>query len=319
MRADRLLSILMLLQARGVLTARVLAAELEVSERTIYRDVEALSMAGVPVLAERGPGGGIALLDSYRTTLTGLTEPEIRALFMLSTPAPLADLGMTDDLRAALRKLAAALPAAGSAESARHRIYLDSTPWRNAPEPAPSLHALHRAVWDDQQMVVRVRLPFDAVAERLIDPLGLVAKSSEWYLVYRRDERILVLRLADVLAVSPGGGVFVRPPDFDLPAFWQAHCQRVEQGRTVFTATVRAAPALFAPPSRVSLPYEIAAPPGADGWVILRVAFISFEDARRWVLGCGRAVEVLEPPALRASVIDHARQVLAVYRSAADG
>ena len=141
MRADRLLSILMLLQARGRMTAQELAEDLEVSVRTIYRDIDALSVAGIPIYTERGPGGGCALLDSYRTTLTGLTRHEVRALFMLSIPAPLAELGVGQDLRAALLKLSAALPVAHrqDEERVRQRIHLDAVDWFHAREPVPYL------------------------------------------------------------------------------------------------------------------------------------------------------------------------------------
>lgn len=137
MRADRLLSILMLLQSRGKITAPELARELEVSVRTIYRDIEALSTAGVPVYAERGPGGGCVLVDGYRTSLTGLTRDEVKALFMLSVPASLDELGVSQELRAALRKLAASLPTAQrqDEEIVRQRIYLDWTDWPRGESP----------------------------------------------------------------------------------------------------------------------------------------------------------------------------------------
>lgn len=146
MRADRLLSLVMLLQTRGNMTAQALGEELEVSERTIYRDVEALSFAGIPVYAERGPGGGIALLDSYRTSLTGLNRDEVRALFMLSIPAPLDELGVTADLKAALLKLSAALPAVGRDEQimARQRIHLDSVAWSQPEQPVPTCRSFTR-------------------------------------------------------------------------------------------------------------------------------------------------------------------------------
>jgi predicted DNA-binding transcriptional regulator YafY len=141
MRADRLISLLMFLQTRGRMTAQELAKELEVSERTVYRDIKALSTAGVPIYTMRGPGGGCALLDSYRTDLTGLTDDEVRALFMLSIPAPLAELGVSQELEAALLKLSAALPAARRYEEnrVRQRILLDSIPWFHPHEPVPHL------------------------------------------------------------------------------------------------------------------------------------------------------------------------------------
>src|SRR5512136_1200151 len=154
MRADRLLSLLMLLQTRGRMTAQALARELEVSERTIYRDIDALSATGVPVYADRGPNGGCSLLDNYRTTLTGLTPDEVRALFMISIPAPLDALGVSPELKTARLKLLAALPGARRQDErlARERIYLDSTWWSLPDEPAPHLQALHQAVWQSQRL-----------------------------------------------------------------------------------------------------------------------------------------------------------------------
>ena len=168
MRADRLLSLLMLLQARGRLTAPKLAQELEVSERTIYRDIDALSAAGVPVYGEAGAGGGYALLDSYRTNLTGLTEGEVRALFMLSIPKPLADLGVGRELGAALRKLAAALPSArrDDEERVRQRFLLDAVGWEQVEESAPHLPTVHQAVWEDRRLHLAYRIDPLAVHDR---------------------------------------------------------------------------------------------------------------------------------------------------------
>ena len=147
MRADRLLSILMLLQARGKMSAQALADELEVSVRTIYRDLDALSAAGVPVYAERGPGGGCLLLDSYRTTLTGLTRDEVRALFALSIPSALSELGIDDEARTALYKLSAALPASRRPDEAgsRQRVHLDPEGWSDPKAPAPHLQRIYQA------------------------------------------------------------------------------------------------------------------------------------------------------------------------------
>ena len=173
MRADRLLSILLLLQGRGRMTAEELAEELEVSVRTIYRDIDALSAAGVPVYTDRGPGGGCSLLESYRTNLTGLTQSEVQALFMLSIPSPLVDLGVSQELRMALLKLSAALPKAAqrAEERARSRIHLDSTWWFQSGEPVPHLPTIQEALWTDRKLVVRYRLPFASQVERRVDPL----------------------------------------------------------------------------------------------------------------------------------------------------
>src|SRR5581483_11174125 len=178
MRADRLLSLLMLLQIKGQCTAHDLAKRLEVSERTIYRDIEALSTAGVPVYAERGPGGGCMLAEGYRTSLTGLTESEVRTLFMSGIASPLADLGVSDALEAAMRKLLAALPTAHrhDAERVRQRLYTDSTWWYEVHQTAPFLQTVQMAIWQDRKVRMTYRKAEGEVSERIIDPLGLVAK-----------------------------------------------------------------------------------------------------------------------------------------------
>ncbi len=320
MRADRLLSLLMLLQTRGRMTAQKLAEELEVSVRTIYRDIDALSAAGVPVYAEYGQGGGYALLDSYRTNLTGLTEDEVRALFMLSIPAPLAALGVSQELKAALLKLAAALPAARrrDEEHVRQRVHLDSIPWFQAEEPVPHLQTIQRAVWEDRKLYLTYHLPFETQAERLVAPYGLVAKAGVWHLVCARNGRVRVLRVSHVLDARLSDEPFERPVDFDLAAYWKAYCVAYEKDRPYYPVTVRVAshlvpylPQLFGEQVRDLIAQ--AGPPDAEGWLTLALPFEELETARTRILGLGRAVEVLEPRALRESVLDFAQQIVALY------
>jgi predicted DNA-binding transcriptional regulator YafY len=320
MRADRLLSLLMLLQARGRMTAQALAGELEVSVRTIYRDLDALSAAGVPVYAERGPGGGCALLDPYRTTLTGLTQDEVRALFMLSIPAPLAELGVDQELKAALLKLAAALPASRRRDEAqvRQRIHLDSVEWFQASEPVPYLPVIHRALWEDRKLYLTYRLPFDARAERLVAPYGLVAKASTWYLVCAWNGHIRALRVSRVLAARLADERFERPADLDLVAFWREWCAEVEASRPSYLVTVRAAPEIvpwlthhFG--EQIGAAIARAGPPDAEGWITLTLPFETLEAARERLLGYGRAVEVLQPRELRETIMDFAAQIVALY------
>jgi predicted DNA-binding transcriptional regulator YafY len=320
MRADRLLSFLMLLQTRGQMTAQQLSEELEVSVRTIYRDLDALSAAGVPVYAERGPGGGCALLDSYRTTLTGLTQDEVHALFMLSIPAPLAELGVDRELRAALLKLAAALPDARRHDEARarQRIHLDSEGWFETREPVPHLQTIQQALWQDHKLGITYRLPFEAQAEWLIEPYGLVAKGDTWHLVCVRDGHMRVYRVSRVLDAAVMPETFERPASFNLAAFWRDWCAQVEENRPHYPVTVRVAPDLtpwlpyfFGDPIRDQI--AGAGPPDAEGWITLTLSFETMEDARERILGFGRAMEVLSPQALRNTVFDYATQIVSLY------
>ncbi|MCC6165720.1 MAG: YafY family transcriptional regulator [Caldilineaceae bacterium] len=321
MRADRLIALLMLLQSRGKMTAQALAEELEVSERTVYRDVDALSSAGIPIYGDPGPDGGYALLDSYRTTLTGLSENEVRALFMLSVPPPLVDLGVSDELKAALRKVAAALPATFSAGEAqiRRRFYLDPVWWDQSETPVPHLRTLHRAVTADQRLVITYRTWAGPALTRRVDPLALVAKAGAWYLVYAHSGPARVQQASNLLDVELLDEHFARPADFDLVRFWQAWCAGREE--RLYRVTLRVAPHFIS-----ALPHFIgdraciaspqAGPTDAAGRITLDVAFRSLEEARERLLACGSGVEVLAPLALRCTLLDHAEQIVKLYGQA---
>jgi predicted DNA-binding transcriptional regulator YafY len=323
MRADRLLSLMMLLQARGRMTTGELAEELEVSQRTIYRDIDALNAAGVPIYGEPGPGGGYALLDTYRTDLTGLTEGEVRALFMLSIPEALVQLGVGQDLRAAMLKLAAALPAAlrGDEERVRQRIHIDSSSWSHPDEPVGYLRTIHRAVWEDHRLHLTYRFPFGIEVTHLVEPYGLVAKGGDWYLVYGRDGT-RVHRVADLADVQMGDEPFERPADFDLVAEWERWCAVRELSRTMFPVTIHVAPELIREMAgrlgdHIASTAVADQSPDGEGWIKLELRFESLEAARECLLGLGGAVEVLEPLALRLSVADYAAQTVAVYSDSA--
>lgn len=320
MRAGRLLSLLMLLQSQGRMTAQKLAEELEVSERTIYRDLDALSAAGVPVYAERGPGGGCALLDNYRTNLTGLTKDEVRALFMLSIPGPLADLGVSHELKTALLKMSAALPAAQrrGIEHVRQRVHLDATGWFQPEEPVPHLRTVQEAVWQDRKLYVKYRRGDGTYSERLVDPYGLVAKASVWYMVRAVDGRIGVYRVSRVQDAVLSEEHFKRPGEFDLAAYWTEWCAEFEASRPCYPFTLRVAPEflptlpqIFGEGVRALI--ARAGPPDAEGWITLSLTLETLEMARSYVLGFGALVEVLEPRELRDSVLDFAARIVAFY------
>jgi predicted DNA-binding transcriptional regulator YafY len=330
MRADRLLSILMLLQGRGRMTARELAHELEVSERTVYRDLEALSSAGVPVVAESGPGGGCALMDDYRTSLTGLTEPETRALFMhmVSVPDALTQLGIGAELRAALLKLAAALPAARrDAEiQARQRIHLDTTPWRMRRDDAPHLQTLYEGVLNDRRLRITRRLQFGAFfateAHEWIAPLGMVAKVNAWYCVARIDSNdpphIRAFRASEVTVAELCDETFERPAGFDLPAWWRSWCAVTEAQHSEFIVEARIAPHL-----RHTLHLQFGENPpiirwldAQDDWPHAALVFDTLAQARSRLLALGGAVEVLAPAPLRWNMADMGRQIMERYAPA---
>ena len=320
MRADRLLSLLMLLQTRGQMSARKLATELEVCERTIYRDIIALSTAGVPIYAEAGPNGGYQLLDSYRTNLTGLTEGEARALFMLNMPGPLAKLGLSQDLKAAMLKLTAALPASRrlDEERVRQRYYIDASWWSQADAPQTLLQTIQQAVWEDRRLAITYTPLFDMQIERVVDPYGLAAKSGAWYLVHARAGRVRAHRVDDLVDVRLCAEKFERPVDFNLEEFWQSWCAEEAQNTSNYAVTVRvtkkALPSVTHRFGSMVRDQLADVPEGNDNSRILILYFHWIDEARERLLPFGSGVEVLEPYALRASMADIAEHIARLYR-----
>jgi predicted DNA-binding transcriptional regulator YafY len=316
MRADRLLSILLLLQVHGRLTARELAARLEVSERTIHRDMEALSTAGIPVMAERGSGGGWGLLEAYETNLTGLNQAEVQALFMAQPARLLADLGLRQAYDAALVKLLAALPSLsrGEAEQARHRIHVDPSGWFQLSENLSALPTLHTAIWSERRARLTYARADGETGERLVEPLGLVAKGGVWYLVARADGDLRTYRASRIAAVELTGERFERPADFDLAAYWQRSSDAFKAALPRYPATLRVQPGIL--PILRSARYkrvEREYPPDADGWIPVDVMFEVVEEATEFILRFGPQIQVLEPPELRDRVIAAAQAILALY------
>jgi predicted DNA-binding transcriptional regulator YafY len=319
MRADRLLSIMLLLQIYRRLTAGELARRLEVSERTIQRDMEALSIAGVPVVAERGAGGGWALVEGYRTNLTGLNDAEIQSLFTAATPTRLlSDLSLDKAADAAHVKLLAALPEASRsrAEYARERIHVDAAGWGSAEERSPHLRAIQKAVWQGRKLHVAYARGCERPdAELTVDPLGLVAKGGVWYLVAAVAGDVRSYRVSRVRAARLSEESASRPEGFDLAAFWAESVARFKTEVPRYFATLRAhksvVPMLHYAGrfSRV----ENASEPDAEGWAIVRMRFQFEEDACGLALGFGTKVEVLEPAELRAKVLEMAERVVEFY------
>jgi predicted DNA-binding transcriptional regulator YafY len=317
MRADRLLSILLLLQMRQRMTARELAERLEVSERTIHRDMEALSTAGVPVMAERGTGGGWMLMEGYRTNLTGLNEAEIQSLFVTKPSRLLADLRLDKASEAALIKLLAALPSTSrrDAEYARQRIHIDVSGWHRAEETVPSLRTLQEAIWQERKLRFTYQRGEECAAERLVDPLGLVAKGSVWYLVAAVEGAIRSYRVSRVTDARVLDEPCARPADFDLAAYWEQSAAEFETQLPRYHARVRVAPAIL-PRLRYAGRFariERVEPPDDDGWSRVALRFDVEEMACEYVLSFGAQIEVLEPLVLREKVIRMAESVIEFY------
>lgn len=322
MRADRLLAILLLLQTRGRTTAADLAERLEVSERTIYRDLDALSAAGVPVYAERGPGGGCSLPENYRTNLTGLNEDEVRTLFMGAASGPLADLGLGKSQEDAMLKLLATLPSAHrrDAEIARQRIHLDAAGWNRTDEQVPHLMTVQQATWQQRRLRVSYRRGSDGDrVERLVAPYGLVAKASIWYLVAAAENGdVRVFRVSRMQGVELTDEYFERPADFDLAAYWKTWCEEFKANLPRYPVMLRVSPqAINIIPqllgeSVLSL-FNKAEPADADGWRTFQMQFESREVACARLLGLGTQIEVVAPQELRDYILELVQNVARLY------
>jgi predicted DNA-binding transcriptional regulator YafY len=321
MRASRLLAILMLLQTRGRMTAEALAAEFEVSIRTIYRDIDQLSAAGVPVYADRGPNGGFALLDGYRTKLTGLTPAEAETLFLAGLPGPAAELGLGRPLTTAQLKLTAALPerARAAAQRIAQRVHLDPIGWFRSAEDSRLLPAIAQAVWNETMLDVRYKMGAGSVTRRL-KPLGFVLKAGVWYLVAQVGEQTRTYRVAQILEASAREEHFERPTGFDLAAAWTAAAQAYERGVYRGKAMLRVSPAglrrlelLGALVARAAA--ESAEAPDPRGWRRVSIPIESTEQAAADLIRLGTEVEVLEPPVLRRRIADLAQGVTRLYRA----
>jgi predicted DNA-binding transcriptional regulator YafY len=317
-RADRLISLLMLLQSRGRMKAHQLAAELEVSERTVYRDIDALSAAGVPVYGECGRDGGFALLDSYHTRLTGMTDEELRILFMLRIPEPLNELGVSTELKKALLKLSASIPEARRSleDEIRLKFYLDSTGWEQRIEPLPHLPLVFRAIREEHTIQIKYQPMFNVILEQWVNPLGLVAKGGDWFLVCSYKDKINVHTVSELLEVCLGEERFTRPPEFDVAEFWKEWCTTQALAGETYKVTLRILPSL--------IPYisylfgdkakKLSEVLGEADGAIYEMTFDSLDAARGKLLPLGGAVEVLNPRGLRCSIKDYAEQICLIYK-----
>jgi predicted DNA-binding transcriptional regulator YafY len=336
-RADRLLSLMLLLQARGRLTARVLAAELGVSVRTVYRDLEALAAAGVPVVTESGPGGGCRLMEGYRLPLRGLRPDEAEALLILGVPGVLRELGLDRALDAAQRQIrftAGLANEAGSGPdgSGAALVHLDMPRWFGSQEEVPCLRDLAQALRRRQRLVLRYRHPAHGGGQhgdgepRVVGPLGLVNKAGTWYLVASSldtaDPLVLrVFRAGRITSARMVAESFERPDGFELADFWQRWSAEFAASRARIQVTIRASPAALAVFPEIfgqaAGPALEAAPPADEhGWRVVTLSFEHELAAAYRLAGFGDRVEVLTPPSVRTRLVASAREILACYAEA---
>lgn len=314
MKSDRLVSLLLLLQSAPRRTARELAARLEVCERTIYRDIDALSASGIPVYAERGPEGGISLAEGYRKALMHFAEDEVRALF-ISGNAILADLGLGANLDRALDKLRGGFTDVQrkAAEKARGRIHIDQRRWYQNDPPVERLALIRRAVWDDR----RLELVYDdrnkARTTRIVDPYGLVSKAGVWYVVAKTAEGFRSFRIDRIVDVRELDERFVRDESFDLDAYWKQSAASLRSEYQGFSMVVRAgAEAVesitsFWPSRWIE----------RDGERLLCIELPSESAAVSHLLTWSESVELVEPLSLGEAVLLRARAICARYEARA--
>ena len=334
MRASRLVSVLLLLQSRGKLTAQQLADRLEVSVRTVYRDIESLSEAGVPVYGDAGPDGGYQLLGGYRTRLNGLTAAEAQALSLAGMPRAAAELGLGTVLATAQLKLQAALPPElrDRTDAISERFLLDAPGWYHDGDSSPYLAAVAGAVWHQRRIEVRYRrwtAPTDVT--RMLDPHGIVLKAGKWYLVAsdaadtageaacRDGTAMRTYRVNHILALTDTGERFAHARGFDLAAFWASSVAGFRAGLWQGEARIRLSPAgrdrmtEMMSPAVISAAEATASPADQRGWVTAVVPIESLIHAHQDFLRLGAEVEVLEPAELRHRLAETARSLAAIY------
>lgn len=318
MRADRLLSIVLLLQANRLMTSRDLAARLEVSERTIHRDMEALSGVGIPVSAERGARGGWSLLGDYRTSLTGLNEAEIQSLFLTKPAKLLADLHLDKAADGAHLKLLASLPSTfrDGAERVRQRIYVDVSGWSRREEAVPFLPVLQEALWLERRLAIQYERGENAEpVERLISPLGLVAKGSVWYLVGAVDGQVRTYRVSRIAKAEVLDEAAPIPVEFNLAEYWEQSASTLKSNAPKYLASFWVAPSVLL---RLNFAGRFARVRETDetdarGWKKVFIGFDVDEMACEYAVSFGPQLEVIEPLALREKVVAMTRATLDFY------
>lgn len=317
MRADRLITIIMLLQNNGRMTTRELAEKLETSERTIHRDMVALSGSGVPVYSERGSNGGWVLPEDYRTNLTGMNADELKSLLLAHPTSVIRDLGMQQSLQQAVEKLLASFPSgsAGDAWKVRERIHVDGAGWHQSFDELPNLSIIQEAVWQDRKLVIKYAKDQEEAIDREVEPLGLVAKGGIWYTAASADGEVRTFRISRVAEARLLDETFVRPEDFDLAVYWEHSMRRFQEGLPRYPAVMRFHHSVWGRAGRQRYMKVINDEAEGKEWKKLTVEFNTLESACEIILGYGDKAEAVAPSELRDLIKTRAAAILARYES----
>lgn len=319
MRGDRLVSILLLLQTHGRMTAKELAVKLEVSERTIHRDMEALSGTGIPVVAERGQNGGWSLLEDYRTDLTGLKESEIRALFVSPSLHLLDDLGLTRTTEEARNKLIASLPSIyrEEAKDVWNRIHIDTSSWRKQKDKTASLEMIKEAIFQEIKLVITYERADGETDDRVVEPLGLVAKGDLWYLIAAKENGdIRNYRVSRIHHTETLDESFQRPQGFDLAQYWSSSTQSFIKRLPSFEVKVEVAPQTLSRltfTGRFARVLNVGERRGTE-WIPVTLSFDTEEEAKGYLIGFADQINIVEPAFLKQKVLEMAEATVSFYR-----
>ncbi|MGE8206837.1 helix-turn-helix transcriptional regulator [Heyndrickxia sp. NPDC080065] len=318
MRGDRLLSILLLLQSQGQMTAKELSERLEVSERTIHRDMEALSGTGIPVFAERGKNGGWSLLEGYRTNLTGLKESEIRTLLVSPSTQLLDDLGMTSTSEEARNKLIASLPSIyrENAKDVWNRIHIDTSAWRKRNEKMETFEVLKNSIWNENKLKIDYERADGETNERIVNPLGLVAKGNRWYFIAAKDsDEIRNYRVSRIKSAEPISETFERPKDFNLAGYWRSSTKAFIENLPKYEVLVEAASSIL-PRLQFTdrfVQIEEVLNKNQEGWITVKLFFNTEDEAKGYILGFANQMKVIQPKELHNKILKMAEATVSFY------
>lgn len=317
MRADRLMNIMILLQNKGKMTAKELSSELEVSDRTILRDMDALTNAGIPVVSERGKEGGWRLLDNFRSKLSGLSLDDMKSLFLFPSEELLEDLGLNNTPLDTRHKLVEAVPAAyrDEVQAMWERIHIDSGTWKQSRENADALHTVLQAVWDSKRLNINYEQADGEQKERLVEPLGLVAKGNTWYLVASRNDMMRNYRVSRIHHAKVINETFKRPVHFNLGAYWEQSKAEFVQNLPTYDVEVEIHPEIM---NRMKFTAKFVQvinteKPRGDKWIAATLRFHNELEAAEYILGFANKMKVVSPKSLTDKIVSSAMSVIDFY------